>query len=132
VVSYFIPISLLVIAGFTLGVLVGRLAWGASKSEYVQAPAKSDELTEPAEQTERSDEPIAEPPEPPEPPDSDVGPTLDLTEPLEPEEDPTVEPTGSSPIDDQQAPDLPVWQMKEVRSRQRPFVTPSPQGGGNG
>ncbi len=37
--SYFIPISLLVLAGFTLGLLVGRVAWGSPKA-IDQIPAK--------------------------------------------------------------------------------------------
>ena len=31
-ISYFVPISLLVLAGFGLGLLVGRLTWASSKS----------------------------------------------------------------------------------------------------
>ena len=130
-ISYFIPISLLVLAGFTLGVLVGRLAWGASKSEQVQTPPEPADLPESAEGTESSAEVVAESTEPPDP---DVGPTaeasrsaesMELAESAEPSEEPIAEQESSSPTEDQAAPELPVWQMKEVRSRQRPFVTPS-------
>lgn len=41
-VSYFVPISVLVLAGFALGLLVGRLAWASSTS------AAGNEPTEPA------------------------------------------------------------------------------------
>lgn len=78
-VSYFIPISLLVLGGFALGLLVGWLAWSSPKSQHDQAekeyrvPAESEEATS----------------------------------------------ITSDPTIDHSAPDLPVWQMKEVRSRQR-------------
>lgn len=34
--SYFVPITLMVLAGFLLGLMVGRLAWGGSKVESVR------------------------------------------------------------------------------------------------
>lgn len=40
-ISYFIPISLMVVAGFTLGLLVGRLAWGSPKTAAEREPADS-------------------------------------------------------------------------------------------
>ena len=75
--SYFIPICLMVLAAFALGVLVGRLAWGSSSSD---ADADGDE-SGPAKLN------------------------------------------GSSDSANQ---DLPVWRMKEVRSRRRPAQTDQP------
>lgn len=40
-ISYFIPISLMVLAGFALGLLVGRLAWGSSRSDTGRATEES-------------------------------------------------------------------------------------------
>ncbi len=40
-VSYFIPISLMVLSGFALGLLVGRLAWGSTESVTDREPEES-------------------------------------------------------------------------------------------
>ena len=76
--SYFIPICLMVLAAFALGVLVGRLAWGS--------PSDADG-------------------------DGGGG------------ENGPAKLNGSSDSTNQ---DLPVWRMKEVRSRRRPAQTDQP------
>lgn len=103
--GYFIPITLLVLGGFALGLLVGRLAWGPSKSTtIVGAPPDALDQRQSAEpqatdgdlDTSASD--AAEP-----------SPEQDHEELLEP-----AEWTVDSP-----KLELPVWRMKEVRSRRR-------------
>ncbi|MDH3302279.1 MAG: hypothetical protein OES24_17410 [Acidimicrobiia bacterium] len=82
--SYFLPISLLVLAGFTLGLVVGWLTWVSSREPADQ---------EPANQTTSED-----PPEP----------ATFLPDPLT---DWSVIPDH---VPDWSTLDLPVWRMREI------------------
>ncbi len=104
--GYFIPITLLVLAGFALGLLVGRLAWGPSKPiTIVGAPANALDQPQPAEARTTEDSEDTHPAHA----DESPPPNKDLGEHLDPAEW-TV---------DRPKLDLPVWRMKEVRSRRR-------------
>lgn len=86
--SYFLPISLLVLAGFTLGLVVGWLTWVSSR--------------EPADQEPAEHEPTSDyPPEP----------APFIPDPL------TEWSVVPDHVPDWSALELPVWRMREISTR---------------
>ncbi len=92
---YFVPISLLVLAGFTLGLLVGWLVWGSSKPAANREPEEPEGPEEPEERQEST-----EPQEPDEPP--------------QPNETQVAAPAGLHSVSPESTPDPPIWQVREV------------------
>ncbi len=109
---YFVPISLLVLAGFTLGLLVGWLVWGSSKSAANREPEK------PEEGQEREE---------PEEPEGTEQPQ-ERNEPEEPYETPEAASTGLRPAPPESTPDPPIWQVREVPAFGEPVAGVYPNG----
>jgi hypothetical protein len=101
VFPYFVPISLLVLAGFTLGLLVGWLVWGSSKPAANREPKEPEGPWEPGE-PQKSTEP-QESTEPGEP-----------DEPAQPDETQVAAPAGLRSVSPESTPDPPIWQVREV------------------
>jgi len=125
VFTYFIPISLMVLAGFTLGLVVGRLAWASARTA---SKPKSEEpkSEEPKSEEPKSEEPKSDVPEDDAVLEADVAPAAAIAV-LE-DEDPTQEPgsiisdAASTGSDE----DLFIWRMKEVPAPEEEPASSSP------
>ena len=113
--TYFIPISLMVLAGFTLGLVVGRLAWASART-----------ASKPKSEEPKSEEPKSDVPEDDAVLEADVAPAAAIAV-LE-DEDPTQEPgsiisdAASTGSDE----DLFIWRMKEVPAPEEEPASSSP------